>query len=49
MLDYDEEVARSTPSLEIDSTEDFIYKSDLTDISDILDAVVNGKQLPDED
>ncbi len=42
MLDFEKELERYQPSLEIDQAEEAIYKSDLTDMSDILDKILNG-------
>jgi len=36
MINFDEEIAKFKPSLEIDQAEEVIYNNDLTDISDIL-------------
>lgn len=36
MLNYDEEVKKFQPSLEIEDIEDAIYQEDLTDMTDIL-------------
>lgn len=44
MLNYEEELAKFQPSLEIDEAEEAILNNDLTDLSDLLDQVVTGKQ-----
>ena len=36
MLDFEEEVARFQPSLEVEDIEDAVYQEDLTDMTDIL-------------
>lgn len=36
MIDFEEELAKFTPCLEIDEVEDAIYKKDLTDVGDIM-------------
>lgn len=36
MIDFDEEIKRFKPSLEIEAVEDAIVKSDLTDMTDIM-------------
>ncbi len=36
MLDFDEEVKRFTPSLEVSQADEDIYKNDLKDITDIV-------------
>lgn len=42
MIDFDEEIEKFKPSLEINRAEDVIHNSDLTDVSDII------KELLDE-
>ena len=44
MLNYEEELAKFQPSLEIDQAEEAIMNNDLTDLSDLLDQVVAGKK-----
>ncbi len=44
MLNYEEELAKFQPSLEIDEAEEAIMNNDLTDLSDLLDQVVSGKK-----
>ena len=36
MIDFDEEIARFKPSLEVEAVEDAIVKADLTDMTDIM-------------
>ncbi len=36
MLNYDEEIKKFQPSVEIEEIEDAVYQEDLTDMSDIL-------------
>ena len=36
MINYEEELARFKPSLEVDQAEDAIINSDLTDMTDIM-------------
>jgi len=36
MIDFEEELKRFTPSLEVNQTEEDIYKNDLKDITDIV-------------
>ncbi len=43
MINYDEEVKKFKPSLEIDEVEDAIFKNDMTDISDIIEKINNPK------
>ena len=44
MLNYEEELAKFQPSLEIDQAEEAIMNNDLTDLSDLLEQVVSGKK-----
>lgn len=41
MIDFDEELKRFKPSLEVDQTEDAIYSNDLKDITDIVLQMTN--------
>ncbi len=43
MLNYEEELKKYKPSLEVDQTETAIYENDLTDISDILDQILKNR------
>lgn len=36
MIDFEEEINRLKPSLDVDQIEDAIVKSDITDMSDIM-------------
>lgn len=36
MLDFEEELKKFTPSLEVENIERAVYKEDLTDITDIM-------------
>lgn len=36
MIDFDEELKRFQPSLEVDQTEEAIYNNDLKDITDVV-------------
>ncbi|MCR5331110.1 MAG: hypothetical protein K6E62_07975 [Lachnospiraceae bacterium] len=42
MIDFNEEIARFQPSLEVDQAEESIYKNDMTDLADILDMVLKN-------
>ncbi|MDD6035526.1 MAG: hypothetical protein PUC30_04950 [Lachnospiraceae bacterium] len=44
MLNYEEELAKFQPSLEIDQAEEAILNNDLTDLSDLLEQVITGKR-----
>ena len=43
VINYEEEIAKFQPSLEVDQAEEAIYNNDLTDIMDILAMVTKGK------
>lgn len=36
MINYDEEIKKFNPSLEVDETEDAIYNSNIKDITDVV-------------
>lgn len=44
MINFDEEVAKFQPSLEVDQAEEAIFNNDLTDISDMIDAILKEKR-----
>lgn len=44
MINFDEEIAKFKPSLEIDQAEEVIYNNDMTDISDILKELLKGNK-----
>ena len=39
MIDFEEELKKFQPSLEVEEAEDAIYSQDLTDMTDILKAM----------
>ena len=41
MLDYDEELKKFKPSLEVEDIEEAVYKDDLTDVKDLLKQVMD--------
>lgn len=41
MLDFEEELEKFQPSLEVDQAEEAIYNNNLTDVTDIIRDVVN--------
>lgn len=43
MINFDEEVAKFQPSLEIEQAEEAIYNNDLTDITDLIEKVLQEK------
>lgn len=44
MINYEEEIAKFQPSLEVDQAEEAIYNNDLTDITDILEMVLRDNE-----
>lgn len=44
MINFDEEIEKFQPSLEVEQAEDVIYNNDLTDISDILKELLKGNK-----
>lgn len=40
MIDFEEEISKFQPSLEVDQAEDAIYKNDLTDATDIIKELI---------
>lgn len=40
MIDFDEEVKKYKPSLEVDEAEDAIYNNDSADIMSVIDRIV---------
>ena len=44
MLDFEEEISRFKPSLEVGEVEDNIVKEDLTDMTDLMMELLKGKQ-----
>ena len=41
MLDYEEELKKFKPSLEVEDIEDAVYQEDLSDMTDLLRAVMD--------
>ena len=44
MLDYEEELKKFKPSLEVDDIENADYQEDLTDMTDLLKQVMDQKK-----
>ena len=44
MLDYEEELKKLKPSLEVDDIENAVYQEDLTDMTDLLKQVMDQKK-----
>ena len=40
MSDFDEEIKKFKPSLEVDDAEDAIYNNDVPDITDLINKIV---------
>ena len=44
MLDYEEELNKFKPSLEVEEIEDAVYQEDLSDMTDLLKQVMDQKK-----
>ena len=44
MLDYEEELKKFKPSLEVDDIENAVYQEDLTDMTDLLKQEMDQKK-----
>ena len=44
MLDYEEELKKFKPSLEVDDIENTVYQEDLTDMTDLLKQVMDQQK-----
>ena len=44
MIDFDEEIKKFKPSLEVDDAEDAIYNNDVPDITDLINKIVEDKK-----
>ena len=42
MLDYEEELKKFKPSLEVEDIEDAVYQEDLSDMTDLLKQVMDA-------
>lgn len=42
MINFDEEIKKFQPSIEIDEAEDAIYSNDTPDVTDIINRILNG-------
>ena len=40
MIDFDEEIKKFKPSLEVEDAEDAIYNTDVPDITDLINKIV---------
>ena len=43
MLDFDEEIQKFQPSLEVEDAEDAIYNNAVPDITDLINKLIAGK------
>lgn len=41
MINYDDEIKKFQPSLEVDEAEDAIYNNDMPDVTDIINRIMN--------
>ena len=44
MLDFDEEIKKFQPSLEVEDAEDAIYNNDVPDITELITKIIDGKR-----
>ena len=44
MLNYEEELKKFKPSLEVEEIEDAVYQEDLSDVTDLLKQVIEQKK-----
>ena len=47
MINYDEEIKKFKPSLEVDQAEDAIYNNDITDVTEIINNLL--KEIKDKE
>ena len=40
MIDFDEEIRKFQPSLEVDEAEDAIYSNNTTDVTEVIDKII---------
>ena len=40
MIDFDEEIRKFQPSLEVDEAEDAIYRNNPTDVTEVIDKII---------
>ena len=45
MINYDEEIKKFQPSLEVDEAEDAIYNNDMPDVTHIINRIMNELAL----
>ena len=44
MIDFEEELKKFRPSLDVNEAEDAIYNRDFTDVTDILNELINDEK-----
>ena len=44
MLDFEEELKKFKPSLEVEEIEDAVYQEDLSDVTDLLKQILDQKK-----
>ena len=44
MLDYEEELKKFKPSLEVEDIEDAVYQEEMTDVMDLLNKVMDQQK-----
>ncbi len=44
MLNYEEELKKFKPSLEVEEIEDAVYQEDLSDVTDLLKQIMDQKK-----
>lgn len=44
MLNYEEEIKKFKPCLEVEDIEEAVYQEDLSDMTDLLKQIMNQKQ-----
>ena len=40
MINFDDEIKKFQPSLDIDQAEDAIYHNDMSDVTDVIDKII---------
>ena len=45
MINFEKELEKFQPSLEIDEAEEAIFNNELTDLNDIIETIMKGKEL----
>ncbi len=49
MINYDEEIKKFQPSLEVDEAEDAIYNNDMPDVTDIINRIMNELTMREQE